>query len=163
MKNCTGCHSAHVKCTIIGDSTSCVRCTKMHVQCTFRASLRANVLPPPPLCATSSLSPPLPPPPTPNCPTWTHTFFAHTNSSDRVRAASVAYLLPKHPNDDSNRSARLGNVYSKKAAKQEKFLSVIKHANICAHLLTTNEIREDVIVFDGTASHPLPLITPPRM
>ncbi len=47
MKNCIQCHSAHTKCVIIGDSTSCVRCTKMHFQCVFRASLRVGSAVPP--------------------------------------------------------------------------------------------------------------------
>ena len=160
MKNCTRCHSAHVKCVIIGDSTSCARCTKMHFQCVFRASLHGSgvVLPP----SSSSLPRPPPPTPAPILPKWSHTLAVGSTSSDRVRAASVAFLA-KHIANGENASSRLRDVYFRKAWKQEKFLSIVHASDVNTVLLTDDEILKDVIVFDGTASHPSPPISPPPM
>ena len=52
-------------------------------------------------------------------------------------------------------------MYYKKASKQDKYLSVVHASGIDAVLLTADEIRKEVIVFDGTASHPPPPISPP--
>ncbi len=163
MKNCIRCHSARAKCVVVGDNSSCVRCAKMHFQCVFRA---ADV-PSPSLLSSSSLSssssflPPPPQPPTPIMPKWTHTFAVESTSSDRVRAASVAYLAEQHSNS-RNKKTRLTDVYYKKASKQEKYLSIVQASDINSILLTADEIRKEVIVFDGTTSHPPPHISPPR-
>lgn len=102
-----------------------------------------------------------PSPPPPVIPKWTHTFFAESNSSDRVRAASVAYMAKQqHPKDTKN-SSRISDVDCKKAAKQEKFLSVVQHSDVNVALLNAADIRNEVIVFDGTSSHPPPPIYPP--
>jgi hypothetical protein len=97
------------------------------------------------------------PPPTSIMPNWTHTFVADSNSSDRVRAASVTFLSVQHP-IGTNKCYCMSNVYYKKAAKQKKFLAVVVNSDSSAIPLTADEI-----VFDGTASHPTPLITPPMM
>mgnify|MGYP007118472119 CR=1 FL=1 len=60
-----------------------------------------------------------------------------------------------------NKCYRMSNVYYKKAAKQKKFLAVVVNLDSSAIPLSADEIRKEVIVFDGTASHPPPLITPP--
>ena len=131
----------------------------MHFPCVFRASLRVGTAAPPSL-SSSSFLPPLPQPPTPIMPKWTHTFATQSNSSDRVRAASVAFLA-KHKSNGTNKNSRLSEVYYKKASKQEKYLSVVHASDIDAVLLTAEEIRKEVIVFDGTASHPPPPISSP--
>jgi hypothetical protein len=49
----------------------------------------------------------------------------------------------------------------KKKSKQEKFL-IIAAPIIDIHCrLTTSDIKQDLIVFDGTESHPPPPISPP--
>ena len=106
------------------------------------------------------VSPTPPQPPTPIMPKWTHTFAVESTSSDRVRAASVAYLAEQHSNS-RNKKTRLTDVYSKKASKQEKYLSIVQASDINSILLTADEIRKEVIVFDGTTSHPPPHIPPP--
>jgi len=106
------------------------------------------------------VSPTPPQPPTPIMPKWTHTFAVESTSSDRVRAASVAYLAEQHSNS-RNKKTRLTDVYSKKASKQEKYLSIVQASDINSILLTADEIRKEVIVFDGTTSHPPPHISPP--
>ena len=110
-------------------------------------------------CHHRRFSPPQPP--TPIMPKWTHTFAVESTSSDRVRAASVAYLAEQHSNS-RNKKTRLTDVYSKKASKQEKYLSIVQASDINSILLTADEIRKEVIVFDGTTSHPPPHISPPR-
>lgn len=161
MKNCIRCDTAHAKCVIIGDNSSCIRCAKMHFPCVFRASLRVGTAAAPSLSSSSSsFLPLLPQPPTPIMPKWSHTFATQTNSSDRVRAASVAFLA-KHKSNGTNKNARLSDVYYKKASKQEKYLSVVHASGIDAVLLSAEEIRKEVIVFDGTASHPPPPISSP--
>ena len=161
MKNCIRCDTAHAKCVIIGDNSSCIRCAKMHFPCVFRASLRVGTAAAPSSSSSSSsFLPLLPQPPTPIMPKWSHTFATQTNSSDRVRAASVAFLA-KHKSNGTNKNSRLSDVYYKKASKQEKYLSVVHASGIDAVLLSAEEIRKEVIVFDGTASHPPPPICPP--
>ena len=86
-------------------------------------------------------------------------FAVGSNSSDRVRAASIAFLA-KHNTNGENASSRLRDVYSRKASKQEKFLSIVRASDVNTVLLTEDEIAKDVIVFDGTASYP-PQYPPP--
>ena len=103
--------------------------------------------------------PPPPPAPILNIPTWTHIFNADTNSSNRVRAAAVAFLAPQ---DDGILSrSRLLHIIAKKKAKQEKFLKMFDEDTDCSTWLNLLDIKNDVIVFDGTASHPPPPIYPP--
>jgi len=66
----------------------------------------------------------------------------------------------QHPKDTKN-SSRISDVDCKKAAKQEKFLSVVQHSDVNVALLNAADIRNEVIVFDGTSSHPPPPIYPP--
>ena len=106
--------------------------------------------------------PPSPPSPTLAAPTpsiypsWTHQFAAKTNSSNRVRAAAVAFLATK-PNEIQ--LARLADRIEKKKAKQEKYLLVAD--TLAATGITADEIKNEVIVFDGTKSDPPPPISPP--
>ena len=159
MKKCVRCHSAHLQCVIIGNNTSCVRCTKMFFQCTFRAPLRAAAEVPTSVSSTTSSYCPPPTSPTSILPKWSHIFSTETNSSDRVRAASVAYLS-KQPIHGTIANCRLRDVFVKKALKQDKFLSIVEASDIHAVLLTADEIRKEVIVFNGTASYPPPPIFP---
>jgi hypothetical protein len=69
--------------------------------------------------------------------------------------------LATHKSNGTNKNSRLSDVYYKKASKQEKYLSVVQASGIDAVLLNLEEIRKEVIVFDGTASHPPPPISPP--
>lgn len=86
-------------------------------------------------------------------------FNADTNSSNRVRAAAVAFLAPR---DDGILSrSRLLHVIAKKKAKQEKFLKMFDANTDRSSWLNLLDIEKDVIVFDGTASHPPPPIYPP--
>jgi hypothetical protein len=56
----------------------------------------------------------------------------------------------------------MSDAYLKKAAKQNKFLTVVKNLDIDSALpLTAEDIKKDGIVFDGTASNPPPLVSPP--
>lgn len=106
-------------------------------------------------------SPPPPFPPTLSIPTWTHQFKADTNSSNRVRAAAVAFLAPHA--DGNTYSPRLLDRMKKKLEKQKKYLQL--HAgNIDASVLLSDQlISDEVIVFDGTSSYPPPPISPPLM
>ena len=101
------------------------------------------------------------PHPLPIVPKWSHTFVAESNSSDRVRAASVAYMAEQQHSKDTKNSYRISDVDCKKAAKQEKFLSVVQHSDVNVALLNAADISNEVIVFDGTSSHPPPSINPP--
>ena len=105
---------------------------------------------------------PSPPSPTPAAPTpsiypsWTHQFAAKMNSSNRVRAAAVAFLATE-PNEIQ--LAHLADRIEKKKAKQEKYLLVAD--GLAATGITAEEIKHEVIVFDGTTSDPPPPISPP--
>jgi hypothetical protein len=73
----------------------------------------------------------------------------------------VAFLA--NSSDDFISKSRLSDRTKKKEVKQEKFLKlvdgIIKHTS----WLTTEDIKKNVVVFDGTASYPPPPITPPPM
>jgi hypothetical protein len=97
---------------------------------------------------------------TPTIPTWTHTFNADSNSSNRVRAAAIAFLAQERGSSYYS-NLRLLDKNKKKKSKQEKFL-IIAAPIIDIHCrLTTSDIKQDLIVFDGTESHPPPPISPP--
>ena len=55
--------------------------------------------------------------------------------------------------------ARLADRIEKKKAKQEKYLLVVD--GLAATGITAEEIKHEVIVFDGTTSDPPPPISPP--
>jgi len=101
----------------------------------------------------------LPAPPPLAVPHWTHRFGAPSNSSNRVRAAAVAFLA--EPINDSFHRARINFCEEKKTMKQKKFLKVVHLSNIDSVPLPLADIKNDVIVFDGTASYPPPPISPP--
>lgn len=145
MRICLGCQAAHVKCQPRGDGHPCHRCFKYHFHCRFSSPVALS-LPPPP----SSL----------HLPKCTHQYNATTYSSNRVKAAAVAFLL-KRPNQIIANSRTLDSV-SKKKLKQEKFLTLAP--DVIGHLgrLTEADIMRDVIVFDGTLSYPPPPIFPPE-
>ena len=85
-------------------------------------------------------SPPPPLPPTLSIPIWTHQFKADTNSSNRVRAAAVAFLAPHA--DGNTYSPRLLDRMKKKLEKQKKYLQL--HAgniDACVLLSTCHELR----------------------
>ena len=149
-KNCLSCHNVGVKCRSAGDGTPCARCIKNHLTCVFLPSLHAKVCLPPPQT--------LPPPPT--IPKWTHKFIANVNSSNRVKAAAVAFLA--NSSDNFISKSRLLDRTKKKEAKQEKFLRLVDEIIGRTSWLTTDDIKKDVVVFDGTASHPPPPINPPQ-
>ena len=133
---CLRCRQSRSQCIMVAAvNVSCERCRKYLFPCVF--------------------SPPPPPSPTPAAPTpsiypsWTHQFAAKTNSSNRVRAAAVAFLATKP----------LADRIEKKKAKQEKYLLVADR--LAATGITAEEIKHEVIVFDGTNSDPPPPISPP--
>jgi hypothetical protein len=140
---CLRCHQSRSQCMMVAaNNVSCKRCRKYLFPCVF--------------------SPPPPPSPTPAAPTpsvypsWTHQFAAKTNSSNRVRAAAVAFLATEQ---NETQLARSADRMDKKKAKQEKYLLV---ADIPAATgITAEEIKHQVIVFDGTNSDPPPPISPP--
>ena len=150
-KNCLSCHNVGVKCQLVGDGTPCVRCIKNHLPCVFLPALRAGMCHPLPQT-------PLPPPPT--IPQWTHKFSANTNSSNRVKAAAVAFLA--NASDDFISKSRLSDRTKKKEVKQDKFLKLVDGILECTSWLTAEDIKKDVVVFDGTASFPAPPIIPPQ-
>jgi len=124
---------------VAADNVSCERCRKYLFPCVF------------------SPPPPTPPAPTPSIyPSWTHQFAAKTNSSNRVRAAAIAFLATE-PNDIQ--SARLADRIEKKKAKQEKYLLVAD--GLAATGIAVEDIKNKIIVFDGTTSDPPPPIYPP--
>ena len=140
---CLRCRQCRSQCIMVAaDNVSCERCRKYLFSCVF--------------------SPPPPPSPTPTAPTpsiypsWTHQFAAKTNSSNRVRAAAVAFLATK-PNEIQ--LACLADRIEKKRAKQEKYLLVAD--GLAATGITVEEIKNEVIVFDGTTSDPPPPMSPP--
>lgn len=127
---------------VAADNVSCDRCRKYLFPCVF------SPLPPPPPTLAA---------PTPSIyPSWTHQFAAKTNSSNRVRAAAVAFLATE-PNEIQ--LARLADRIEKKKAKQEKYLVVADALAVTG--ITAEEIKNEVIVFDGTTSYPPPPISPP--
>ena len=120
-------------------------------------SLFLSSLVAPPLLSTPITHPPSM---TPTIPTWTHTFNADSNSSNRVRAAAIAFLAQERGSSYYS-NLRLLDKNKKKKSKQEKFL-IIAAPIIDIHCrLTTSDIKQDLIVFDGTESHPPPPISPP--
>ena len=101
-----------------------------------------------------------PPPTKPTIPTWTHTYNADSNSSNRVRAAAIAFLAQERGRS-SYSNLRLLDKNKKKKSKQEKFLIVAAPIIDIRRRLTTSDIKQDLIVFDGTESYPPPPISPP--
>ena len=65
------------------------------------------------------------------------------------------------PTDPINLS-RMNDRVNKKIHKQEKFLKVVQHNNVMSIRLSLGDVANDVIVFDGSASHPPPPISPPK-
>jgi hypothetical protein len=153
---CLRCRLAHVKCQSSGESTPCRRCSKFSFHC-VKAPLLVPPPPPPPLPLA-----PLMLPAVPQClavPQWTHEYAADSHSSNRVRAAAIAFMahIPKDP----IKLSRINDCVKKKFHKQGKFLTVVQHSNVRRMRLSLADIANDVIVFDGTASHPPPPINPP--
>jgi len=111
---------------------------------------------PPPYLSTPITHPPST---KPTIPTWTHTFHADSNSSNRVRAAAIAFLAQERGSSYSN--LRLSDKNYKKTSKQEKFLIVAAPTIDIRRRLTPSDINRDLIVFDGTESYPPPPISPP--
>lgn len=148
MKYCIRCNAAHVKCHILSGAKHCTRCLKYHFQCVF---------------TSSSSQPPSPSPsPPPLVPTWTHRYRAQTTSSGRVKAAAIAFLA-SNPNDHIV-SLRLADKILKKAAKQDKFLQVVLAFPCSNDLLNEADIRNGIVVFDGSISHPPPpILSPPNV
>ena len=107
-----------------------------------------------------------PPPPCP-CntvyPTWTHHFIADTNSSNRVRAASIAFMASDSDADIDSvvTQAWLLDRSRKKIAKQEKFLQLPSDTVAETSWISDETIKNEFVVFDGTASYPPPQISPP--
>lgn len=150
-RRCLRCRLAHVKCESSGENLPCHRCNKFLFTCEKSPLL---VPPPPP----SPLPMLLAPPPL-AVPHWTHRFGAPSNSSNRVRAAAIAFLA--EPVNDPFHRARIKYREEKKTAKQKKFLKVVHYSNIDSLPLSLADIKNDVIVFDGTASFPPPPISSP--
>jgi len=137
---CLRCRQCKSQCIMVSaDNVLCERCRKYLFPCVF------------------SPPPPTPPAPMPSIyPSWTHQFAAKMNSSNRVRAAAVAFLATQ-PNEFQ--SARLADRIEKKKAKQEKYLLVADGLAVTG--ISVEEIKNKVIVFDGTTSDPPPPISPP--
>ena len=147
MRICLGCRAAHIKCQSRGEGHPCSRCFKYHFQCIF-----------PPSPPVQSI-PPSPPPPILLLPKCTHQYNAITNSSNRVKAAAVAFLM-KQPNHFIAKS-RISDSVLKKKLKQDKFLKPFSGFIGTSGTLSPADIKRDIIVFDGTASDPPPSIYPP--
>ena len=153
MTTCIRCADMHIRCQLLDGCSSCRRCAKYHFPCLFPHS------PPSPPRPT----PPPPPPPsftTQALPTWTHHFVADTNSSNRVRAASIAFVA-SDSHADLQTKARLIDRVRKKFAKQEKYLQLPSNIVDSTHWISAETIKNEVVVFDGTASYPPPPIAPP--
>ena len=150
---CLRCRDVRVKCQSRGDGNSCRRCMKFHFHCIFHPSLPTP---------SPHLSTPIPHPPStkPTIPTWTHTFYADSNSSNRVRAAAIAFLAQERGSSYYS-NLRLLDKNKKKKSKQEKFLIVAAPIIDIGCRLTTSDVKQDLIVFDGTKSYPPPPISPP--
>lgn len=151
--NCLQCHHFGSKCQMSPDNNLYTRCRKYLFPCIFIPSKHAvtGLLPP--------LALPCPPPPIPTTPSWMHQFAATTNSSNRVRAASIAFFAE---NGNEFHKARLSDRIQKKQAMQEKFLKVVTGIVDSGCRITIEEInREVIIVFDGMTSYPPPPISPP--
>lgn len=153
MTACIRCADMHIRCELLDGCSSCRRCAKYHFHCLF-----PHTPPSPP-------RPPPPPPPPPSLTTqvhstWTHLFAADTNSSNRVRAASIAFIA-SDSHADFQTKARLIDRVRKKFAKQEKYLQLPSNIVDSTHWISAETIKNEVVVFDGTASYPPPPIAPP--
>jgi len=73
----------------------------------------------------------------------------------------VAFLA--NASDDFISKSRLSDRTKKKEVKQDKFLKLVDGILECTSWLTAEDIKKDVVVFDGTASFPAPPIIPPPM
>jgi Fungal Zn(2)-Cys(6) binuclear cluster domain len=154
--SCLCCRTARVKCHHSSDNMPCRRCRKFLFQCVYTPPTQFL----PPTRRDSTILTATPPEQRYYLPKWTHVYAAPSNSSDRLRAAAIAYIAATH-NINPWESARIRARFDKKTAKQEKYLQIAQHFNIISTPLTLSDIKNHVIVCDGSISYPPPHISPP--
>ena len=157
MKNCLRCHHAHTKCIFIGESKSCLRCKR----CMFNAYSGRHFV-----FVLSRLPQHLVHCQRLHCRCFPNVLFLHGPIHLLPQQTPQIVYVPQPSHSLHNfLTTRLIYLVSglsaiKKYTKQEKFLEVMRHEDVNVSL-TTADIKNEVIVFDGTASHPPQVISSP--